>query len=98
MRTSYMEGYDEPKPMEPETPSELTIRPGSDRHTVRARGTASGWTWRARTSRTSTATTTRGADFWSDSELRVARQTVLPRPRAPFASAALGGVEAPTRP
>ena len=76
MRTSYMEGYDEPKPMEPETPYELTIRLGptgirfGEGHRIRLDVASSDFPNFDRNHNT-------GADFWSDSELRVARQTVF---------------------
>ena len=76
MRTSYMEGYDEPKPMEPETPYELAIRLGptgirfGEGHRIRLDVASSDFPNFDRNHNT-------GADFWSDSELRVARQTVF---------------------
>ena len=76
MRTSYREGYDEPKPMEPGTPYELTIRLGptgirfGEGHRIRLDVASSDFPNFDRNHNT-------GADFWSDSELRVARQTVF---------------------
>ena len=76
MRTSYREGYDEPKPMEAETPYELTIRLGptgirfGEGHRIRLDVASSDFPNFDRNHNT-------GADFWSDSELRVARQTVF---------------------
>ena len=76
MRTSYMEGYDKRKPMEPETPYELTIRLGptgirfGEGHRIRLDVASSDFPNFDRNHNT-------GADFWSDSELRVARQTVF---------------------
>ena len=76
MRTSYREGYEEPKPMEPETPYELTIRLGptgirfGEGHRIRLDVASSDFPNFDRNHNT-------GADFWSDSELRVARQTVF---------------------
>ena len=76
MRTSYREGYDEPKPMDPETPYELTIRLGptgirfGEGHRIRLDVASSDFPNFDRNHNT-------GANFWSESELRVARQTVF---------------------
>ena len=71
MRTSYREGYDEPKPIEPETPYELTIRLGltgirfSEGHRIRLDVTSSDFPNFDRNHNT-------GAEFWSDAEESVA--------------------------
>ena len=76
MRTSYRDGYDDPRLMEPGTPYELTIELGptairfGEGHRIRLDVASSDFPNFDRNHNT-------GADFWSDAELRVAHQTVF---------------------
>ena len=76
MRTSYRDGYEEPKLMDPGTPHEFTIKLGptgirfGEGHRIRLDVASSDFPNFDRNHNT-------GADFWSDAELRVAHQTVF---------------------
>ena len=96
IRTSYMEGYDEPKPMEPDTPYELTIRLSPTGITVRRWAPHQAGRGELGLPELRPQPQHRGRLLVGLGVTRGAPDR-LPRPRAPFASAALGGVEAPTR-
>ena len=89
-------GIQRSEPMEPGTPYELTIRLSptgirfGEGHRIRLDVASSDFPNFDRNHNT-------GADFWSGLGVARGAPDRLPRPRAPFAPAALGGVEAPTR-